>query len=83
MADRKTVTVFLTDSVPTAHLRRMNMEASDKESADKMVRDVEQRSAPTGHLPRAPREGGTGASVPTGHLPTDASPSPKPSDDKK
>lgn len=45
----------------------------------KIVREIIEKSSPTGHLPRAPdRDGGTGASMPTGHLPSDAAPAPSP-----
>jgi hypothetical protein len=78
--NKKPVTIFIGDSVPTAHLPLSRTATMSNARND---RDLEQRSAPTGHLPRAPREDGAGASVPTGHLPTDNPASPKPSDPKK
>lgn len=79
MAEDETIRVFLKDSVPTSHLdliREVSVPTSDNDLLNKVVRELEQRSAPTGHLPRAPREDGAGASVPTGHLPREGSPPP-------
>lgn len=63
----KSVRVFLGDSVPTAHLPKLQA----------VAQEIMQRTAPTGHLPFQPSVGEPGASVPTGHLPS-AAPAPTP-----
>ena len=63
----RAIKVFIGDSVPTAHLKQLQ-------------REIENRSAPTGHLPMQIGIREPGASVPTGHLPsTVPSPAPSPS----